>query len=69
MTSIAREIAWLGFGRAVVAVSPYISAVSVHRPEQGNAIIQRIGREMAHLPCAVEHLARMLMMQELNEES
>lgn len=68
MTRIAREITWLAFGRAVVAVSRYISAVSVHRPEQGNAILRRMGREMGYLPEVVEQLVRLRVMQEPKEQ-
>ena len=68
MTRIAREITWLAFGRAVVAASPYISAVSVHTPEQGNAILRRMGREMEFLPRAVEQLIRLRVIQEPKEQ-
>ncbi len=68
MTRFAREITWLAFGRAVVAARPYISAVSVHRPEHGNAILRRMGREMEYLPGAVEKLVRLRVMQEPKEQ-
>ena len=68
MRRIAQEITWLAFGRAVVAASMHISAVSVHRPEQGNAIIRRIAEEMAHLSGPVEQLLRLGAMQEPKEQ-
>ena len=58
MTQITREVAWLAFGRAAVAVSPYISALSVQRPEQADALLSRLAREMAYLPNAVDGLLR-----------
>ncbi len=62
---IARDITWLAFGRAVVAVSPYVEAI---RPKRADAMLLRLGREMAYLPDAVEELLRLRVMQEPREQ-
>ena len=56
MALIARDVTWLAFGRAVLAVSPYAEAI---KPERADAMLLRIGREMAHLPNAIEQLVRL----------
>ena len=66
MARINRDVTWLAFGRAVVAVSPYVEAI---QPERGDAMLLRLGHEMAHLPSAVEQLIRLYVNQEPKEKS
>ena len=65
LAHIARDITWLAFGRAVVAVSPYVEAI---RPKRADAMLLRLGREMAYLPDAVEQLLRLRAVQEPKEQ-
>ena len=65
MTRTANDISRLAFGRAVVAVSPYVEAV---RPERGDALLLRLGREMAYLPSAVEQLLRLCPTEDPKEQ-
>ncbi len=63
--ALASDITWLAFGRAVVAVSPYVEAI---RPKRADAMLLRLGREMAYLPDAVERLLRLCPTQEPKEQ-
>ncbi len=65
MAQLARDITWLAFGRAVVAVSPYVEAI---RPKRADAMLLRLGRELGYLPDAVEQLLRLCAVEERKEQ-
>ena len=65
LPQLASDITWLAFGRAVVAVSPYVEAI---RPKRADAMLLRLGREMGYLPDAVEQLVRLRGMEEPKEQ-
>ena len=65
MPHFARDITYLAFGRAVIAVSPYVEAI---KPKRADAMLLRLGREMAYLPDAVEQLLRLCAVEEPKEQ-